>query len=139
MFRPRASRRILGQQPKSKYRNKKTVVDGHTFDSKKEAERWGQLKNLEKAGLIRSLNRQRVWPLDVSGVEIGSYVSDFSYLWPVDSDQWVLVVEDVKGVLTPLFRWKARHFAAQYGFFITLWPARKGRTRGKHPHRPVRE
>ena len=35
----------------NKYRNRKTVVDGITFDSKREAERYMELKLLEQAGL----------------------------------------------------------------------------------------
>ena len=35
----------------SKYRNKKTVVDGITFDSKKEANRYCQLKMMEQADM----------------------------------------------------------------------------------------
>ena len=42
----------------SKYHSKKTVVDGITFDSKKEARRWQELKLLEQAGEISDLRRQ---------------------------------------------------------------------------------
>lgn len=41
-----------------KYGNKKTVVDGITFDSKREAARWLELKMLERAGHISELQRQ---------------------------------------------------------------------------------
>jgi len=43
---------------RSKYRNRKTVVDGITFDSKREAARWQELKLLERAGEITELERQ---------------------------------------------------------------------------------
>jgi hypothetical protein len=42
----------------SKYRSIKTVIDGITFDSKKEAARWQELKLAERAGLIAELVRQ---------------------------------------------------------------------------------
>jgi hypothetical protein len=42
----------------SKYKAKKTVVDGITFDSQKEAQRWCELRLLEKAGVIKNLQRQ---------------------------------------------------------------------------------
>ena len=42
----------------SKYNSKKTVVDGQTFDSKKEARRYQELLLLEKAGEIQNLSRQ---------------------------------------------------------------------------------
>lgn len=41
-----------------KYRNKKVEVDGILFDSKKEANRYMELKLLEKAGEITDLKRQ---------------------------------------------------------------------------------
>lgn len=43
---------------KSKYFAKKVIVDGVEFDSKKEANRWAELKLLEKAGKINNLKKQ---------------------------------------------------------------------------------
>ncbi|MBQ2175640.1 MAG: DUF1064 domain-containing protein, partial [Alphaproteobacteria bacterium] len=43
---------------KRKYNNKKIIVDGIKFDSKKEALRYKELKMLEKAGIISNLQRQ---------------------------------------------------------------------------------
>ncbi|MBN1114444.1 MAG: DUF1064 domain-containing protein, partial [Oligoflexia bacterium] len=40
---------------KNKYKNVKTTVDGITFDSKKEADRYSELKLLERAGKIKDL------------------------------------------------------------------------------------
>ena len=40
-----------------KYHNTKTVADGIKFDSKLEAERYVQLKILERAGVIRDSER----------------------------------------------------------------------------------
>ena len=40
---------------KSKYSNKKVLIDGITFDSKKEAKRYTELKILESAGEIINL------------------------------------------------------------------------------------
>lgn len=42
----------------NKYGSKKTEVDGVTFDSKKEAKRYQELRILEKAGEIKNLQRQ---------------------------------------------------------------------------------
>ena len=42
----------------NKYHNKKVVVDGKKFDSKKEAERYQALKMLENANIISNLSRQ---------------------------------------------------------------------------------
>lgn len=41
-----------------KYHNKKITIDGLTFDSKKEARRYQELKALEKAGVIYGLRTQ---------------------------------------------------------------------------------
>ena len=41
-----------------KYGNKKVTLDGHTFDSRKEAKYYLYLKNLEKLGVISNLRLQ---------------------------------------------------------------------------------
>lgn len=43
----------------SKYGNKKTVLGKLVFDSKKESERFLELSMLEKAGVIKNLERQK--------------------------------------------------------------------------------
>lgn len=48
---------------RAKYGNRKVVVDGITFDSKKEAQRYTELKSLEKAGKITGLQLQREFEL----------------------------------------------------------------------------
>lgn len=113
----------------SKYRAKRTEVDGITFASMKEARRYQELKLLEKAGEIRQLVLQPSYPLDAFGVEsrpIGVYRADFSYQKQVRDRLdngvgvrgWREVVEDVKGFRTPLYRWKKKHAEAQYGITI---------------------
>jgi hypothetical protein len=42
----------------NKYSAQKTVVQGITFDSKREAQRWAQLRLLEKAGEISEIKLQ---------------------------------------------------------------------------------
>lgn len=42
----------------TKYNNKKITVDGQIFDSKKEANRYKELRLLEKAGEIKDLRTQ---------------------------------------------------------------------------------
>ena len=48
----------MAWQSRNKYGSKKIIVDGITFDSKKEARRFQELKLLEKAGEIKHLQRQ---------------------------------------------------------------------------------
>lgn len=45
-------------KPENKYHNIKTVVDGITFDSKKEARRYQEIKLMERAGIISGFIRQ---------------------------------------------------------------------------------
>lgn len=79
----------------SKYKNKKTVVDGLTFSSKKEANRYLQLKENEQKGLISELQTQVKFVLipKQEGERECSYIADFVYL---DNQTGEKVVEDVK-------------------------------------------
>lgn len=89
---------------KSKYRNNKTMVDGIKFDSEKEAERYSELKILEKAGELKNLKRQVKYVLipaqkDKNGKSLErecSYLADFVYT-DVNGNT---IVEDTKGVRT---------------------------------------
>lgn len=84
-----------------KYRNKKVTIDGITFDSKKEATRWMELKALESVGEISHLQRQVKYELIPSQRMDGKvveracyYIADFVY-HKLGSNE--VVVEDVKG------------------------------------------
>ena len=101
----------------SKYNAKKKVVDGHTFDSKREAERYCELKLFVRAGEIRDLELQPRFLLqdkfkDKTGTTHRKieYVADFMY---VDKDDKT-VVEDVKGVLTDVYKLKKKLFLKIY-------------------------
>lgn len=107
---------------RSKYRAVPVVVDGIRFASKAESRRYGELKLLEKAGEIRQLRLQVPLGLHASAsggspLPIGQYVADFMYEERQGQD-WCLRIEDVKGVRTPLYRWKKKHVEAQYGITI---------------------
>lgn len=110
-----------GELMPSKYHARKTVVDGITFDSKREAKRYGELKLLERAGAIRDLRRQVRFELipafDVGGKHYRptSYVADFVY---TDCKTGTEVVEDVKGVRTDVYRLKSKMFAHKFGVVI---------------------
>jgi hypothetical protein len=90
----------LNTLPKqSKYKNTKVEIDGIKFDSKKEAQRWRELKLLEQAGKISNLKRQIPYVLqekyrrkDGKTVQAIKYVVDFEY-----TEEGKTVVEDVKG------------------------------------------
>ena len=97
----------------NKYSNQKVTIDGETFDSKREAKRYCELKLLERAGEIRHLRRQEKFLLipsqyeevvDAKGKPKQKciekecvYIADFVYQ---DARTGELVVEDTKGVRT---------------------------------------
>lgn len=104
---------------RSKYRARKTTVDGITFDSRKEADRYLVLKGMEEDGSIEDLRRQVRYELvpafDVDGKHYRPvfYVADFVYV-----EDGKTVVEDVKGVRTDVYRLKSKLFARRYGMSI---------------------
>lgn len=101
-----------------KYRNEPTIVDGIRFDSKHEAKRYQTLLSLVRAGQITDLECQPVFALLAQGGEyVGDYVADFRYF-----RDGMLIVEDAKSPATasaPLYRWKRKHFEAQYELTVT--------------------
>ena len=107
----------------SKYNSKKTVVDGQTFDSKKEANRYQELLLLEKAGVIKNLSRQVKFVLipsqrDENGKVVErecSYKADFTY---EEEGGIKTVVEDVKGYRTKEYIIKRKLLLYQYGIRI---------------------
>ena len=103
-----------------KYRNTKTVIDGIKFDSKLEAERYAQLKIMERAGVIRNLELQPEYELIPSFRKNGktwrktAYKADFRYILVEDD---ITIIEDVKGstaVITDVFRLKQKLFEYKY-------------------------
>ncbi len=98
----------------TKYRAVRTTVDNITFASKKEAARYGELKLLLRANQIWNLEIQPEIPFTLAGKSIFVYRPDFIY-WEGDRR----VVEDVKGVRTPVYRLKKKLIEAQYNLTIT--------------------
>lgn len=101
----------------SKYNAKKIKIDGHTFDSKREAQRYCELKLFLRAGEIKNLVLQPRFLLqdeffDKNGVKHKKieYVADFLY---IDKDGKA-IVEDVKGVLTDVYKIKKKMFLKKY-------------------------
>lgn len=86
---------------KPKYRNKSLVVDDMFFPSEKQADRFGDLRLLEKHGHIKDLKREVSFPLHVNGMLICTYRADAVYV-----DKGKVIVEDTKGCLTQLYKIK---------------------------------
>ena len=99
----------------NKYRAKKVKTSDGTFASQAEYRRWCELKLMERAGEIKGLKRQGKYWLHVKGDVIGYYRDDFNYF---DNDGH-LIVEDVKGVKTPVYRLKKKLMRAIHGIEIT--------------------
>jgi hypothetical protein len=101
----------------NKLRNTKVTVNGETFDSKREYDRWCELRILERAGFITELKRQVEYELIPKQVEVYErygkngkrlkdgvrvlerevkYIADFEYI-----RNGKKVVEDAKGYRDP--------------------------------------
>jgi hypothetical protein len=131
---------------RSKYGARKTVIDGITFDSKKEANRYRELKLLEKAGEICCLRLQVPFELIPAQYEetgevytkgknkgkpkhgkciekAVTYIADFVYTTcephpdggvRINKRISKEVVEDVKGMRTPVYIIKRKLFRWRY-------------------------
>ena len=111
----------------NKYNAKKTEADGKVFDSQKEANRYVELKLMQRAGLIKDLRLQQKFCLipTIEGARGGVkqratyYIADFEY-WEKKGDRWVHVVEDVKSpaTKTAVYRLKKKLMYWRHGIEI---------------------
>ena len=100
-----------------KYNNIKTVINGITFDSKKEATYYGILKLKEKAKLIDRFEMQVRYDLVVHNSKIGFYKADFVTY----KNGKAIEVIDVKSEMTkklPVYRLKKKLMKAIYNIDI---------------------
>jgi len=101
----------------SKYHNRKVKVDGITFDSIKEADRWRELRLMEQAGEIVGLVRQvRIELIPKTKLYRAiSYVADFVYF---DKRTGKTVYEDVKGMKTDVYKLKKKLLYWRHGIEV---------------------
>jgi hypothetical protein len=113
-------------KPLSKYKAQKTICGhGHTHDSKTEANRCDALHALQATGNISGLEQQPEFRVSVGDKHVCTYRADFAYFTASTR-----IVEDVKGVLTPVYRLKKKLVeAAHPGTVITEYPPRKRKAR----------
>jgi hypothetical protein len=92
-------------------------LDGHTFDSRAEMQRYAELKMLERAGIIRDLQLQPEFILQAPFIHEGKkiqaikYFADFAYL---DLRTNRNIVEDCKGMKTEVYRLKKKMLHFKY-------------------------
>lgn len=101
----------------AKYHNKKIVIDNITFDSKLEAQRYTELKLLQRNGLIKDLQLQPSYELiptfkkNKKTYRKACYIADFSYY---DTELNKTIVEDTKGFKTDVYLLKKKLFEYIY-------------------------
>lgn len=112
----------------SKYKNKKTIVDGIEFDSILESRRYIFLKDLADHGTISRLELQTEYELIPSFKAFGKtyrktcYRADFTYIY-----NGRIVCEDVKGSLmmvTREFKLKQKMMAYMLGIPVRIVTAK---------------
>ena len=104
----------------SKFGAKKTIVDGITFDSKWESERYGQLKAMERGGIVTDLELQVKYDIVINDIKICKYIADFVYKEESPDGKIKEIVEDAKGFETPEFKLKKKLMKAVHGIDIFL-------------------
>lgn len=108
-----------------KYGAKPVTVDGIRFASTKESRRYKELCLLQRAGAIKELEMQPLFPIvvrslyvpDAPPVHVGSYRADFRY---IDTSTGATVIEDVKHAetRTTAYRLRKRLVEAIHGIQI---------------------
>lgn len=104
-------KRFGGADIKSKYKSRKTEVDGIRFDSIKEANRYKELLILVRDGAVSHFLMQVPFLLD-GGVK---YRLDFLVFWNGEPPTY----EDVKGFKTQVYKIKKKMVEARYPIKIT--------------------
>jgi hypothetical protein len=98
---------------KSKYNNVRTEVDGIKFPSKKQAAYYQKLKLARETGELGYFLMEVPFKLP-GGV---TYRADFIEFWK-HGDGYKVVVTDVKGMLTSVYKLKKKQVEALYGIKI---------------------
>ena len=107
---------IKAKKKPSKWKNVICYEDGHKFDSLAERSRYRELILLQRAGVISGLKLQPPFELqakfrgtDGKMVRAITYIADFQY-----NENGRVVVEDVKGKQTDVFKIKKKLFNEVY-------------------------
>jgi hypothetical protein len=118
------------KKKKSKYGNKKVIIDRIKFDSQKEGNRYIELKQKERLGLIFDLKLQVKYELQPSfkingkTIRAMNYIADFVYRETIKNEEgtrelkYKTIVEDTKGYRTDVYKLKKKLFMHKYGIEI---------------------
>lgn len=110
---------------KGKYNAAGERIDGIFFHSRAEGERYLQLKALQEQGEIENLKLQPSYECVVKNQKITTYRADFKYDVIDDRGHTIkAVVEDVKGMLTDIYKLKKKLVEACYDIKILEIPAK---------------
>jgi hypothetical protein len=94
----------------SKYHAQKAFYKGERYDSKRECEYAIELDWLIQGGIVEKWERQIPFLLTVNGQKIGKYILDFKVYYKDGHIEYI----DVKGMRTPLYKWKKKHLEAEH-------------------------
>ncbi|KLU61112.1 hypothetical protein CEB3_c26820 [Peptococcaceae bacterium CEB3] len=103
----------------NKYHNFKVQLDGRTFASRKEANRYAELKHFQRAGIVQSFACQVPYIVFDAFRKNGrkyrsiTYVADFVVQYP-DGHVGVEDTKGGRGTTTEAFRIKRKLFEARY-------------------------
>lgn len=106
---------------RSKFFSKKVIVEGIKFDSKKEANTYLKLKELEKKGKIKDLELQKEYvlqekfKLNNKTRRAITYKSDFTYKTTEDDKLHVVDVKSPYTAKDKVYRIKKKMFEYRYG------------------------
>jgi hypothetical protein len=113
------------QTRSGKYNAKGRRIDGIWFASEAEAIRYVQLKEMQDKGMIDKLSTQVSFRCTVNGKLICTYRADFQYMTLDDRGSSIdRVVEDVKGMITDVYRIKKKLVEAIFSFEIKEIPSK---------------
>lgn len=121
-------RALLANPKRSKYRNRKVVVDGFTYDSEAEADYCERLKLREKAGEISGLELQRPFAIPAPNGEVITVYKADAVFWDHVADRFRVI--DVKGVETPVFKLKRKLMRLLLGVEVEVVRVGKSRSAG---------
>lgn len=107
---------------RNKFGNRKTVVDGITFDSRAEAKYYEQLKWLKKAKQINDFKLQPKFLLQEAFKKNGITIRKIEYKadFEIHNLDGSVEIIDVKGVETEAFKIKKKLFEKRYPYPLKL-------------------